>query len=111
MMRASVFFTMLALIVGGPVGAHSWYDGDCCSGKDCAQIELSNVKWTTEGWHVVIEPGQHPMVTRGLDVVVPFGSEDIKPSQDQHFHACISPGTPDHREEFLLCLYVPGGMA
>lgn len=45
----------------GPVAAHSWYDADCCSARDCAPIPASTVTLTGEGYAVTLHPGDHFM--------------------------------------------------
>lgn len=87
---------------------HSWYDPTCCSGRDCAPIPDDSVTVTPEGYHVRLEPGDHPLVKSVIDTVIPFGSDDVMPSQDEHYHACVSMGSPSV-DPTVLCLYVGGG--
>ena len=93
-----------------PVLAHNapsgWaYDPTCCSGYDCAPAPAGSVKATPEGWRVIIQPGEHPMVEGvPLDEVVPFNDPRILLSGDDQFHACVS----GYRQA-ILCLYVPEG--
>ena len=103
MRMSSVVFWLF--MVGG-AHAHSWYDPACCSGKDCAPIPSHTVTVTPDGYHVRLEPGDHPLVTSVVDVVVPF--EAVMPSQDEHYHACVSMGSPS-ADPSVLCLYVGGG--
>lgn len=104
---------LLALCVVGlvalPVFAHSWYDPDCCGGNDCAPIPDTAVTLTAEGWKVRLEPGEHPMVTRGpIEVIVP--DEDVRPSRDANFHACVRDQSSPSAvmTDPVICLYVPG---
>ncbi len=96
----------LAALLAGPVAAHDWYDGDCCSGHDCAPVSPSAVVVTRDGYAVTLNPGDHPLVTRTIRATVPFASPDARPSQDGNWHACVHPG-----RAALLCLYVPGAGA
>jgi hypothetical protein len=98
---------LLSLALAGPAAAHSWYDPTCCSDKDCAPIPDHTVQATPRGWHVRLEPGDHPLVKHTIDVVIPYGSEDVLRSEDEQFHACISPGSPS-ADPTVMCLYVTG---
>lgn len=91
-----------------PLFAHSWYDPACCGGNDCAPIPSITVTAGTDGWHVRLGPGDHPMVTRGVvDAVVPY--DEALPSRDGAFHACVrDQSSPSNvMADPIICLYVP----
>lgn len=108
MILGAACFGLIGFVAGSAQG-HSWYSGACCSDKDCAPITPDRVTWTREGWLVTLGPGDHPMSGRPLSEIVPF--DQVLPSQDSDFHACVRPGvspslgTPDR----IICLYVPFG--
>lgn len=97
------------LFMGGGAFAHSWYDATCCSDRDCAPIPDHAVKVTPQGYEVTLMPGEHPLVKQRLFQIIPFGSEDVLPSQDLHYHACVigSPTVIQH----IVCFYVVGAGA
>lgn len=106
MIRAAIPGLFLAALLAGPAAAHSWYDGDCCSGYDCAPVSPSVVVVTRDGYAVTLNPGDHPLVTRTIRETVPFDSPDARPSQDGNWHVCVHPG-----RAAILCIYVPGAGA
>lgn len=61
--------------------AHSWYPWECCSGNDCDVI--LEERWTDEG--IVIRT-KHGTALFPKDF-------PLKPSEDQHDHACFNPVT------------------
>jgi hypothetical protein len=107
-MKASLFFVVLvALSVTSchDAKAHSIYDNECCSDKDCKPIPFESVRITPEGYHVFVPGGR---VTQ----FVPFNDDRIRdtPAGDplQRYHVCTVQGLPTGE---LLCLYVPQGGA
>jgi hypothetical protein len=97
---ASVAATTKARPHDAPTG---WsYSAYCCSGQDCTQIAIKTVTATANGWHVHLEPRDHPMLTQLIDVTVPYDDERIYRSGDEFFHACVLP-----HQQTLRCLYVP----
>ena len=100
------FFTVLWLFTS-PAKAHSWYEADCCSLRDCAPLDAAAVVESPLGFVVTVRPGTHPMwpasKTESLVTVYPYRSSKVRPSRDDQWHVCISSaGAP-------LCLYVIGG--
>lgn len=99
----------LALIAGAvalatrPAAAHSWYDAACCSGQDCAPVETAEIEETPDGYRVVLEPGDHPLVTRRLERLISKTSPDLRWSHDAGWHVCASSAR-------IICLYIPGGV-
>lgn len=100
MKRRSFLAGALALAATSP-RAHQWYDPFCCNGKDCRRAPEGSVRAVRGGYAVALDPGQHPMVTVPLRVVVPYA--EAKPSGDGDYHICVFPA------DTLRCLYVPPG--
>ena len=76
------------------------YDPACCSDQDCAPIPVHAVSVEADGWHVHLEPGDHPLVFRTIDARIPFDSTRLRKSTDGQFHACIFVGR-------VFCFYAP----
>ena len=74
--------------------SHSWYDRQCCSGRDCEPLPDGAVTQVSGGYHVKYK------AKLGLDVDVVVPHAKARPSQDGHYHGCA---TIDR----FLCLYVP----
>ena len=116
---AAIPALFVAALLAGPVGAHSWYDPDCCSAKDCAPIPAATVTITGDGYTVTLNPGDHFLATKPLTAFFAHGDENLRPSADGDWHACVipksNPGdwyTPGPQsEEYIKCLYVPGAGA
>lgn len=85
-----------------PVLAHDWYDTKCCSGMDCAPVRTNRVVAGKGGWHVRLSPGDHPMVAREIDAIIPYDSKAVHRSQDSDFHVCVGAIA-----NTLYCIYVP----
>lgn len=88
--------TIVALIfLMTPAFAHSWYEdtlspsgSSCCGGNDCVQVDKARVEQKVDGYI--------------LDGKWFFRDpEDVLPSKDNNYHACIRSGTPK-------CFFVPG---
>lgn len=76
--------------------AHSaqWtYPTFCCWGPsegrrgDCDMIPDHAVRERPDGYHVTLEPGEHPMVKKPLSVVVPYQRARVAP--DGAYHVCF----------------------
>lgn len=97
--------TWIIVAKPGAAFAHSFYDANCCSDRDCRPLEWEWVKTTPEGYWIS-EPGAL------APAFVPFGDKRIRPSPaedlEQRFHICTQGGLPNGR---VLCLYVPTGGA
>lgn len=110
-MSARVLAVCAAVALAGAALAHrapaGWeYDPECCSARDCAQVRPGAIREVAGGYSVVIEPGTHMMVPAGsprFEAFVPFGDPRIRPSGDEHRHACLSAW------RHLYCIYVPAG--
>jgi hypothetical protein len=74
--------------------AHSWYDPDCCSDRDCEAVSAVT--------YVASDPNSVPVMV----VTTSFGTKPVTPktkireSKDSRMHACIYQGA-------LICLYLP----
>jgi hypothetical protein len=88
--------TMMAAFMTGEAYPHEWYPPNCCSGYDCAPIEMSDVQLTPEGF-----------VIPGNPEVVPYSSPKVKrtpPEGANLYHLCTRAGKRDGE---VLCLYIP----
>ena len=124
LLAAALCATLPAVILWRPAHAHNaptgWrYDGTCCSAAepiahtgDCAPIPDEAVRIVPGGFVVTLRPGDHPLVTVEHTWEVPYdrpmhaGSREpaVRPSGDEHWHACLYPN-----ESVLRCLYVRWG--
>lgn len=82
---------LLFIVFTSKIQAHSWYDKDCCSDKDCSEV----IDKQDDGHGNLILTSKH-----GTVLVSPAFPR--KPSQDENEHICIV-------GKLLLCYYVPGG--
>ncbi len=92
-----------------PAEAHEamsgWkYDGFCCNGDshsgDCQMISTRNVKIIKGGYEIILGPGDHRLITRRHDFVLP--QSEARRSQDSEYHLCLYPN-----EDTLRCFYAP----
>lgn len=94
----------LALIAGAPeTRAHSWYDLECCSDRDCWPMGTDSDAREPDP---TIVPGGY----RTHDGIF-VAQRDTRPSRDGRFHVCRSQGeldggviAPSGRP---VCLFVP----
>ena len=93
---------LAAIALASPAAAHDWYDPACCDGKDCQPVRPDRVTATPTGWRIQINPGDHVLSNRPVDMIVPYDSPRIRPSLDGDYHVCISP-----MMNSLYCVYVP----
>lgn len=105
------FLTALVVIAATAAHAHSWYDYDCCSDRDCEPVPFHSVSITEEGVHVKLEPGEHSLVLEGVDELLLWGDVNIRQSQDGEHHACVAPALTDFEDgrqvgDRLLCVYI-----
>jgi len=77
-----------ALVISTPAIAHSWYDEECCSDKDCKLINCNEI--TFDGYYHIYRRYK-------------FGPLQIKSSQDKDCHACYNTNSNTG-----YCLYLPG---
>ena len=64
------------------------YPFSCCAGFDCGEIPASAVQERPDGYHVTLQPGQHPMVKAPMSFIWPYARARSAP--DGLYHACIS---------------------
>ncbi|HEY6630778.1 MAG TPA: hypothetical protein VIZ90_04935 [Rhizobiaceae bacterium] len=80
------------------------YPPACCHGDpatgECQRIPARTVHGRSGGWVVVLNPGDHPKVTRQQRYFIPRGDEN--PSGDGDFHICLHPTEADEN-----CFFVP----
>jgi hypothetical protein len=87
-------FVMAYLWAALPAHAHSWYDYQCCSDRDCEPIEPDAVNETEAGYEV------NYFSKQGFQVHGFVPRDKARHSQDGRFHGCAMPSR-------FLCLYVP----
>jgi hypothetical protein len=97
-MRKSVALALAIALTPVQAGAHSWYDGSCCSENDCRQTTLGEVERHDNGWYVV-----------ALKLTLPFDDPRVRRSLDPLIHICLVPSWVDGKKTgtTLRCLYVP----
>jgi hypothetical protein len=83
-----------------PAQAHSWYDGACCSERDCFELKPGAVTITRTGYMIQI-------VVNGVPLHFTAAQSESKTSQDEHYHICLMP-TPNGEQPFgMRCFYAP----
>lgn len=95
---------LAAIFIAIPAAAfaHEWYDTACCNTIDCAQVPARTIQLEDGSYLVRLSPGDHPFVTGNIQVVIPADSPKVRISQDDFYHACVTP------LQRVLCIYVPG---
>ncbi len=95
MIRQSLLVGALAF-GASQAAAHSWYDYDCCSDRDCKPISKDDVKATDNGWRIL-----------ATNEVIPYTS--VRRSPDGRFHRCTKAFDPAStvKWDVTICLYVP----
>jgi hypothetical protein len=82
------------------------YPYSCCSGNaatgDCQEISSGTVRERPDGYHVILNPGDHRLVKERLEVVIPYTSK--RPSPDGGYHICTMQSSP-----FWRCFFAPEG--
>ncbi len=103
-LRAPIFAAALAALAPSALAHNApagWsYDIECCAGYDCAPVPAGAVVATADGYAVTLHEGDHPLVIMTKKALIPYGSEAIRQSGDEHFHVCIVSGE-------IRCIYVP----
>ena len=82
---------ILSSAIAGSASAHGWYDGWCCSEKDCTPA--SRVDEQSDGSVIIWSGGKPTAVPKGY----PY-----RPSLDANWHICIANGR-------VRCVYMPAG--
>ncbi len=90
---------VLAALVAIPsdTAAHEWYPSDCCSGNDCAPVEL--IQSAEGGWWMTSKHGK---------VFVPH-TERRRESKDHRMHVCMVPWyfSRGHTGMMVRCVFFP----
>lgn len=98
-MTVSGFFlvALLFLFSSVGVGAHSWYEEACCSGKDCHPVEDYDVAHNNDGSYTY----------KPLGLV--FSRERVRASRDGKYHVCVHEwGGEDGQVQYRpICIYIP----
>lgn len=92
LVAASCLAATVILSTPSQSGAHEWYPARCCSDRDCAPIDDSEVQLTSSGWRI-LQTGE----------TISF--DDAEASPDGRFHRCMIGGDPERN---TICLFVPG---
>lgn len=93
-----LFGIALGLIIGlvaDKAQAHSWYEPECCSGKDCREVSDEQITFNSDGSYTY----------DGLK----FTKDMVRPSRDGKFHVCIYGwgGEDGSMHRRPTCLYEP----
>lgn len=94
-LACAVFISALLLI--DPVDAHSWYDEECCDGKDCHPVDCDAISEEPDGFHWHYGP-------RRSDALL-FTHSQLRPSRDGYCHVChqmLFNGNPSNP----ICIYL-----
>jgi hypothetical protein len=89
MLTAAFLTSVFLLVLSGVSHSHSWYPWECCSDRDCNQINDSDVKETQEGF-TYLPSGEF------------IERQSVKFSQDEHFHLCRNQST-----QRIVCFFIP----
>ena len=79
-------------------GFPHWYDGGCCSNKDCEPVEAGAIVETATGFRVKYRTSRG-FIAEGF---LPYGSTGIKQSKDGQEHACAT-------QQLVICIYIHFG--
>lgn len=92
---------MMLVLVGliEPLQAHSWYDHECCSDRDCHPLADGDVMVRIDGYYI-----------QSLGWLIPYGSAIIRFSADEHYHVCemIVYHSTQGAMKQPRCFYIPG---
>jgi hypothetical protein len=99
-----------ALFFASSVKAHGpdgWkYPLSCCHGDsntgDCQMIPYQAVTETPDGFRVVLNPGDHRLVSTQQSFRIPYGQ--AIPSGDRNYHICLHP-----TQSTAFCFFAPPG--
>jgi hypothetical protein len=102
-----IFLTWLVVMTGlviainlarsTPVKAHSWYEGKCCSDRDCEAVPEGVVEQLPDGSVKV----QGTIKGKLIRQTLAKGDSRLLWSKDYEDHACVGL----HQENWLLCVY------
>lgn len=92
-----LLLSLALLSLSAPAMGHEWYPRHCCwspeaapAGRrgDCDEIPARAVQERKDGYHITLQPGDHPMVSRPLSVIVPYSMEQVAPTGG--YHICFN---------------------
>jgi len=81
------------LLLTTSAGAHDWYPRECCSQKDCRELQ---------DWEVTETNGGYSVASDNSSAIYHTPYAKTRPSQDKKFHKCEGKST-------LLCFFAPTG--
>ena len=92
-----ILFALVMALSGSAASAHSWYDGDCCSGQDCDVADVTK-----------LPDGSYEVRMWGFKTYTDKNTQ-MRPSKDKNYHACIVLDSSGGREPVpvVRCLYRP----
>lgn len=97
---------ILTALIAQAAFAHSWYDPECCSDRDCAPI-TEPLKYNSKGEILAKTKHGYTIIPR---------DHKIRPSKDEDIHVCMNIYIPDKPLDKktptfkFLCIYRPPGM-
>jgi hypothetical protein len=83
--------TLLFMIAATPAAAHSWYPEGCCRENHCHPAPCDSIKPDRGGFWWFDDATQQ---------VIHFESQQMKPSQDEFCHVCVTGWTG-------VCIFLP----
>lgn len=93
-----VMTVIAVLFAAAPAFAHSWYPYECCSGQDCAPIDLQQTP-KEEGGGFTLQDGSHRHIAY----------KDVRMSPDGQWHLCESKWQTNLADRKIYCVYGPVG--
>lgn len=114
-MRMVVICILLLLLCSSSptVLAHSWYDADCCSDKDCHAVIKIDQTPTGRWMHYDYQGAPRK-------IFIPNTFKRIRPSKDAEYHVCVvgddvgtshldagDGGSPSEMVRNPICVYEP----
>jgi hypothetical protein len=91
------------LTLSGAALAHGPWPYDCCSDRDCAEVDSRHVREDGDVVHVVVPPGEHPMwpADGRTAFVATLPRSKLRKGVTGEWGICISPTGS------LLCVFPP----
>ena len=82
---------MMEFLVVAHLAVSGWsYPAKCCSDFDCAEIATENVTPTTQGYELLLMPGDHHFIKVGMRFKIDYADVRVKDSPDGKYHLCLS---------------------
>lgn len=102
---------VFSLALTTTVFSHSWYDMECCSGRDCAPAKkVETLPGGVLRISITLPKPMSPKETFDITVDVNLETlpkDKIKSSKDENIHLCIDPYNLNPIR--ILCVYLPAG--